>query len=74
MLLVKSDMIVLGDKKISSRVRQIKVILDGLVYKRLEFTNQDGSLCTIQWLRDGIYLDEKMESIMEKIYQEKESN
>ena len=74
MLVVKSDMLVVSSKKISNRSQETKILLDGLSYRRLEFSNQDGSLCTVQWLHRGLYLDRKMESIMEKIYQEKESN
>jgi hypothetical protein len=74
MLLVKSDMIILEEKKLSSKLHQLKIELDGLFYKRLEFMNQDGTTCVVQWLQGGEFLSTEMEKIMEKIYQEKESN
>jgi hypothetical protein len=69
MFVVKGEMLIIEEKMSSPCLKQIKVSLDGLSYKRLEFIH-NGEIRTIQWLYKGDYLSDEMEKIMNKIYEE----
>jgi len=66
-------MFVVSEKMVSSRLREIKIKLNDLSYKRLEFLSDVGDVRTVQWLHKGEYLYDEMEKTMENIYQNRES-
>jgi len=67
-------MLLVSEKMVSSRLREMKIKLNDLSYKRLEFLSDSGDVRTVQWLHKGEYLYGEMEKTMENIYQNRESN
>jgi hypothetical protein len=64
---------ILETKYIALRCKQTKVLLDGVVYKRFTF-EKSGEPLTVQWMKNGDYVDDTTEKILEKIFSEIESD
>ena len=65
MLVVNEEMIVVSVKKLAPCCTQTKVSLDGVSYKRLEY-----SPSCIQWMCNSEFVNKSKEMILEKIYKE----